>query len=186
MDTTTYIILGLLLLVNLTFVFMSLGILFGASFGAPFVPSGRRTVKKMLEIAQIKKGDYVVDLGCGDGRLVFASAEQGAKALGIEVSPPVYFLAKIRALLAHQKNAEIRFGNIFSKKHQKDIERCDIIFVFLLKPLMTKIFQKIWPRLKPGTLLVSHAFSPENKDILPEEIFPRTKEHGRIMVFKKK
>ena len=76
--------LGLLLL----FALFLPGFLRAARHGAPFVPTSRATLKKMMRLAKIKHGERVYDLGCGDGRLVRAAAEAGATATGYEVSLP--------------------------------------------------------------------------------------------------
>ena len=55
--------------------------------GAPWVPTGGKTVQSMLEIAKVGSGDIVFDLGSGDGRIIFAAARRGAKAIGIDINP---------------------------------------------------------------------------------------------------
>ena len=60
-------------------------------FGAPFVPTPRKTMQKMLDKAQIKPGQIVYDLGCGDGRFIRVAARKyQAKAIGIELNPILY------------------------------------------------------------------------------------------------
>ena len=177
-------LIGLIFFLNFSILVMTLGTLFGASFGAPFVPSGRKTVAKMIEIADLKKNQKIFDLGCGDGRLVFAAAKKGARATGIEISPIVFFLAKIRGFFAREKKAKIRFGNIFSEKFRDEIQNADVIFAFLLPPMMTRLFDEIFPKMKKNSKIISHAFSPKN--VSPTKVFPKTKHHGKILVFEKK
>src|SRR5918995_2787563 len=55
---------------------------------APFVPTPHEVVNRMLELAQIKQGDVLYDLGSGDGRIVVAAAKQfGIRAVGFEIDP---------------------------------------------------------------------------------------------------
>jgi len=176
-------VIAFVLLINVSFLGMVLGMMLHASFGVPFIPSGRRTVKRMVKIAEIKPGDHVFDFGCGDGRLIFLAGKKGAHATGIEFSPAVFLLAKIRGIFQGSPNTTIRYGNFFSSRFSKDIESADVIFAFLLPRLMDKIFREIFPKMKPGARIISHAFSPKN--ITPTRVIPRDKDHGKILVFEK-
>src|SRR5258705_11230223 len=51
----------------------------------PFVPSPQEVVDKMVELAGVKKGDVVFDVGSGDGRIVIAAAKKGDKSTGFEI-----------------------------------------------------------------------------------------------------
>ena len=53
----------------------------------PFVVSSEPTVAAMLDLAGVRKGDVVYDLGCGDGRIVIAAALRGARGVGIDIDP---------------------------------------------------------------------------------------------------
>ena len=54
----------------------------------PYVPTPQEVVERMLELAQVKKGDVVYDLGSGDGRIVVTAAKKyGVKAIGFEIDP---------------------------------------------------------------------------------------------------
>ena len=64
---------------------------------APWVPLKKKDIARIMELAQIKTGDKIYDLGCGDGRLVFASAKAGANATGIEMFILVYLYAKLKS-----------------------------------------------------------------------------------------
>lgn len=126
--------------------------LIAALKGPPYVPTTGKTFKKMLEWGEIKKGQKVYDIGCGDGRFVFAAADKGAKAVGYELSLPVYILAKIRSW--SHPGSSIEMKN-FWKQDYKD---ADVIFCFLLMGVMDEFEKVIWPQLKPGTRVISHAF----------------------------
>ena len=66
-------------------------------FGAPWVPTPYRTIRRMLKLAKVKPGDMVYDLGCGDGRIIIEAARSfGAKAKGIEIDPSRFVWAKAR------------------------------------------------------------------------------------------
>ncbi len=177
-----YFVLGILLLMVFSYALVTIGMLIGAAWGAPFVPTGKKTVDEMIRVAQIQKGETVFDLGCGDGRFIFAAERAGAgKSVGIEISPFVYLLAITKKVFLTTGKSEIRFGNFF---HHKDVREADIIFVFLLPVIVESVFREIWPHMKPGSRIISHAFP--GSLIEPDEIIPKTKEHGKVFVFMKK
>ncbi len=119
--------------------------------GAPFVPTTRRVLKTMMSIAKIKPGEKVYDLGCGDGRLVFAAAKKKAKAVGYEFSIPTFLLA--RCLSFFHPGASIQMRD-FWKQDYKD---ADVIFCYLLTESMQTFKRIVWPQLRPGTRVVSHS-----------------------------
>jgi cyclopropane fatty-acyl-phospholipid synthase-like methyltransferase len=123
---------------------------------APFVGTPRRTIVAMLLLARIQPGESVTDLGCGDGRLVFAAAKQGANATGYELSVPAYGIAKLRSLF--HPRCSIRFGNLW---HQ-DYRNADVLFCYFLKDTMHDFETRIWPTLKPGCRVVSHSFTMQD------------------------
>ena len=72
--------------------------------GAPWVPTPMARVRRVLELAKIKPGQRIYDLGCGDGRFVQTAArEYGADAVGLELSPIVYAWARIRNFFMKSK-----------------------------------------------------------------------------------
>lgn len=127
--------------------------LYAMATGAPFFPTPKKILNKMMAFANIQPGQKVYDIGCGDGRLVFAAAKQRAQAIGYEFSLPTYLLAKIRSFF--HKDATIQYRNFWHQNYSD----ADVIFCFLLTKSMQTFHQKIWPQLKPGCKVVSHAFS---------------------------
>jgi len=170
------LILVVLVLVNLFFLLTLIGGLLGASFGSPFVPSGKKIIAKMVKMAQIKPGEKVFDLGCGDGRILFEAEKAGGNCVGVEIAPPIFLIAKLRKFLKKSK-AKIRLGNLFS---QKDLKTADVVFLFLMPPVVEKFYREIWPKLKPGARVVSHAF--EMKKLPPTEKISR-KESGHAPIY---
>ncbi|PIZ73931.1 hypothetical protein COY06_04860 [Candidatus Peregrinibacteria bacterium CG_4_10_14_0_2_um_filter_41_8] len=120
--------------------------------GAPFVPTSKKVLRKMMTLAKLTKGQKVYDLGCGDGRLIFAASKEGANAVGYELSFPTYVLAKIKSLFF--PGSKIQYKNFWTQ----DYKDADVIFCFLLKDTMQKFYKIVWPQLRPGCKVVSHAF----------------------------
>ena len=54
---------------------------------APYVPTPEDVVERMLDLAGVKEGDVVYDLGCGDGRIPIAAAKRGARGVGVDIDP---------------------------------------------------------------------------------------------------
>jgi hypothetical protein len=133
-----------------------------------FVPTPMQVVERMLEIAEVKKGEFLIDLGSGDGRIpVTAAKKYGARGLGVDLDPD-----RIREANDNVKKqvvgnmVEIRRQNLF----ETDITQADVISMYLLTDLNLKLRPKLLD-LKPGTRIVSHAFSmgdwvPEQKETL--------------------
>ena len=156
-------ILTFLLLLALYISFISLSLI-GSIFviaeifsllfcSAPFLPSFKKTVDKMLEFAEIRPGDRVYDLGCGDGRLVFAASQQGAKATGIEVNIVFYYWALFcRRRL--KKRGQIRLGNLFSQ----DLRDADVIFCYLMPRGMPRLKEKLESEAKKKCRIICHMF----------------------------
>lgn len=126
---------------------------YAAVTSGPFVPTSRKRHRAMLILADLKPSDIVYDLGCGDGRLVFRSAQFCKKAIGYELSIPLYIFGKIRQLF-NPKNAQIRYGNIW----KQDYKDANVLFVYLLPKAMKQFYKEVWPTLKPGTRVISNAF----------------------------
>ena len=53
----------------------------------PYVQTPMEIVERMLRMAEVKKGDYVIDLGSGDGRIIIEAAKRGARGLGVDLDP---------------------------------------------------------------------------------------------------
>jgi ribosomal protein L11 methylase PrmA len=56
-------------------------------FGAPYLPTLDKPMKAALELAELKPGQTLLELGCGDGKVLIAAAKQGVHATGFELNP---------------------------------------------------------------------------------------------------
>jgi SAM-dependent methyltransferase len=122
--------------------------------GAPFVPTPMEAVEKMLQLAQIRNGEKVYDIGCGDGRMVYLAAKNfGADATGFELSPLVYAMARIRHFFWRSK-AKIKFANF----KRRDLSKADVIVCYLLPETLARLQAKLDKELKKGSRVISYAF----------------------------
>ena len=131
--------------------FMS-GVLPTLARGAPYVPAHPELVNVMLELAQIRPTDYVMDLGSGDGRLVFAAAEAGAKqALGYEIDPLKVHAAAREAKRRGLSNAVFVAGSFWNPPWHE----ADVMFVYALPMYVAAIAKKCRAEVKPGARIIS-------------------------------
>lgn len=121
-----------------------------------WVPTPDELVAEMLKVAKVTDKDYVVDLGSGDGKIAIAAARDfGARAKGIEYNPDMVKLSNRRAYEAGVQ-AKVSFieGDIF----KEDFTSATVVTMYLLPSLNLKLRPQLL-EMKPGTRLVSHAFT---------------------------
>jgi len=122
----------------------------------PYVPTTVEAVQAMLKLADVKKGDVVYDLGCGDGRIVIAAAKDfGARGVGIDIDPQRIAEAKENAKKAGVED-QVKFieGDLF----KAEIRDADVVTLFLLTSVNEKLRPKLLAELRPGTRIVSNTF----------------------------
>lgn len=122
----------------------------------PYVPTPPEVVDKMLELARIRPGDLVYDLGCGDGRIVIAAASRfGARGVGIDIDPQRIAEAKANAIttgVADRTRFEV--GDLF----KSDFSDADAVMLYLLPAVNVQLRPQLWQQLRIGTRVVSHQF----------------------------
>ncbi|MFH5831705.1 SAM-dependent methyltransferase [Halalkalibaculum sp. DA384] len=121
----------------------------------PYVPTPQPVVDKMLEVTDVGEGDYVIDLGSGDGRIVVTAARRGAVGHGIDLDPQRIKEARANA----EKNAvEDRVVFINGDIFEADISQASVITMYLLTSVNRKLRPELFEQLRPGTRVVSHSF----------------------------
>jgi SAM-dependent methyltransferase len=118
-----------------------------------YEPTPHDIVKRMLELAKVKKGELVYDLGCGDGRIVVAAAKQfGARGFGYDLDPK-----RIKESRANVKKNKVgKLVTIEQKDIFKvDLSKADVVTLYLLPDLNVKLLPQL-RKLKPGARVVSH------------------------------
>lgn len=126
----------------------------GKTLDVPYVPTRPDTVEEMLDMADVKEGDRLYDLGSGDGRIVIAAASRGADALGIDMDPDRVAEARENAEAAGVTDrAEFIEGDLF----EFDFSDADVLTMYLLPDVNMRLRPQI-QALEPGTRVVSHAF----------------------------
>ena len=121
----------------------------------PYVPTPQEVVTGMLKLADVKKDDTVVDLGCGDGRIVVTAAKDfGARGIGYDLNPERIKEANANLAKANVGD-KVRFLN--QDLFETDLRPASVITLYLLPSLNQKLIPKL-KQLKPGTRIVSHSF----------------------------
>ena len=123
----------------------------------PFITTPPEVVERMLQIAETRAEDLVVDLGSGDGRIVIAAAQKyGAQGLGIELDGKLVEKSReaARAAGLEQKVSFVQ-GDVLTA----DISRATVVTIYLLPDLMRQLQSRFIAELAPGTRIVSHSFT---------------------------
>lgn len=123
---------------------------------APYVSSPQPIVVKMLEIARLKSGETLYDLGCGDGRILTTAAKDfGAKAVGVELSPALVKRARqMVESLGLQDQVKVIEGDLMNV----DLSGADVVALYLLTEANEQLRPKLEKELKPGARVVSLEF----------------------------
>jgi SAM-dependent methyltransferase len=127
------------------------------SRGAPWVPTARLTIHRMLSLAGVRPGEVVYDLGCGDGRvLVIAARSFGARAVGIELDLS-RFLCSLAVVAAFGLWHRVRVvhGDLF----RQDLRVADVVVTYLLQATNDRLQAKLLRDLRPGARVISNTFT---------------------------
>lgn len=123
---------------------------------APFVQTPLEVARKMLDLSEVKAGEILYDLGCGDGRVVILAAKEiGAIATGIELREDLVERARTEIKRLNLENkAKVIQGNFFDF----NISDADVVTLYLTSSANERLRPKLEAELKPGSRVVSHDF----------------------------
>lgn len=123
----------------------------------PYVPTPQDVVDRMLDMAKVRRDDFVMDLGCGDGRMLVTAAQKfGAPGLGVDINPE-----RIREANENAKTAGIADKVKFEVRNlfQTPIGQASVLTMYLLPDVNLQLRPRILKEMKPGSRIVSHAFT---------------------------
>lgn len=137
-------------------------LLFGfvVAFGAPYLPTLAPRTRDALTLLDLKPGQTLLELGCGDGRVLLAAARQGIHGIGYELNPVLVVIARL-ITWRYRHMVRIRWGNYW----RVPLPPADGIYVFLLDRYMSKLDTKITQEQQGSIRLVSYAFAIPGKAI---------------------
>ena len=118
----------------------------------PYVQTPMEIVERMLRMAEVRKGDHVIDLGSGDGRIIIEAAKRGATGMGVDLDGSLVKLATENAKKAGVGDkTQFRTMDLFDA----DLAPATVVAFYLLPNFNEKLLPRLL-KLKPGTRIVSH------------------------------
>lgn len=125
-------------------------------FDAPYWQTPQALVERMLDLAGVGPGDHLIDLGCGDGRIVIAAARRGATGLGVDLDPERIAEAEAAARSAGvEQLVSFRREDLFATR----LGGASVVTLYLL-PLPNRLLaERLQNELAPGCRVLSHAFA---------------------------
>jgi protein-L-isoaspartate O-methyltransferase len=121
----------------------------------PYVPTPPDVVEGMLDMAAVRKGEFVIDLGSGDGRVAIAAAKRGARAFGVDLNAELVETAKANAAKAGVAD---RVSFAVRDLFKTDISKADVLTIYLLPLVNLDLRPRILEQMRPGARVVAHAF----------------------------
>lgn len=139
----------LILIIVVTVVYWLIG-------GVPYVPTPKFVARAMVDLARFSGSEKVIDIGAGNGRLLVEAKRKhpSIEATGVEISPTVWLLGLLTVLASGQK-VRLSLGNALNCH----MGGADVIFLYLSPAFMKTLEEKFDRELRPGTVVISHAFS---------------------------
>lgn len=151
------------LMITIFFLFLAIVVLVGFGlvvlFGAPYLPTMQAQQKQALKLLDLKPGQKLYDLGCGDGRVLRTAASQGLICVGYELNPILALVSRV-VNFKYRRQVKIINGSYW----HVDLSDADGVFVFLITRFMPRFDRLIKTKKANKPLkVVSHAFTIPGK-----------------------
>jgi len=127
-------------------------------FGAPYVPTLNRQVDVSLDLLDLKPGQRLIELGCGDGKIALAAARRGLYVVAYELNPLLAAIAWLRTF-RYRKQVTIIWGDFF----KQELPATDGVFCFIMPKFMDAVDKKIEQSQPHPVKLVSFAMPIPHK-----------------------
>ena len=123
----------------------------------PYVQTPQNVVDRMLQVAHVGPGDYVIDLGSGDGRMVITAAKKyGARGFGVDLDRRLVELSNRLAARAGVADRAVFYER---NLYETDLTAASVVTIYLLPEVNLMVRPKLLATLKPGTRVVSHDYN---------------------------
>lgn len=175
MHTFILVLLFLVLFLNLL---LMLALVIGFFHKVPYVPSSRGQIRKMIDAADIKEGEHIADLGCGDGKILFMAEKysKGASFTGYEIAPmPIAFFYLKK--LFNRSKASLKTMDFM----KEDFSKYSVVFLYLLPEVMDKMLPKLEKELPKGARVISNVFTFKNK--VPAKVIDADKKMHSVNLY---
>jgi SAM-dependent methyltransferase len=130
----------------------------------PYVPTRRKSISEALKLLDVKEGEKVIDLGCGNGQFLLRGARKiNAQFVGVELNFLLFMISKMNSFFARKKGSIIlRHGSYYSE----DLSCYDKIFLFHMPSAIIKLIPKLEKEVKSGARILSVMFPIESEEFL--------------------
>ena len=146
----------------------------------PYVPTPNWAIQWMANNLDLKPSSYVYDLGCGDGRILFAMEKKfsNLKLTGFELAWLPYFITRLKIIF---KKSKIKL--LHKNFYKADLSNADLIFCFLIDSVMPKLEKQLKEQLKHGARVISYGFKFPNWQ--PSEVIvnPKKPKGSKINIY---
>ncbi len=136
----------------------------------PFLGTPTGLIPHLLDFSGIEAGQQLIDLGCGDGRvLIDAAARHGCEAVGYETDPAL--VARGRATVAASDSTDVRNHVTLQEVDARDadVSEADVVFIFLPITALQNLVPAVLKRMKPGAALIAHEQEQLKTSVTPLE-----------------
>ncbi len=127
--------------------------------GAPSVFANQDAIEDSLKLAKLKKGELLIDLGCGDARVLIIGAKKfGARGIGVEKSPYCYLLSRFNVWQAGQsQKIKLIYGDF--KVAEVYLKKADVVYLYLLPHTLARIEKWLFANLRSQAKVISIGFA---------------------------
>lgn len=150
-------------MVIIVFLMAALAVMFGLAviLGAPYVPTRAKTARRALKLLNLERGQTLLDLGAGDGAMLVAAAKKGIRAVGYEINPILYLIAKLRTRKYHDL-VDIKLADYW----HAELPPAEGIYIFLIGRYMKRLDNKLSEEIRRPTNVLSYAFKIPGKKVV--------------------
>ncbi|MBU1916377.1 hypothetical protein KKC47_04630 [Patescibacteria group bacterium] len=154
---------------------------YGATVGAPWVPTKREVRKRALQAVKLKNTDTIYDLGSGNGSLLFEAARKypQCRAIGLELFILPYLYARLRKSLARKRYHRVKF--LYRDLFLFNISDADVVFVFLMPGCYKRLVKKFRRELNDHCRVIIEAWP--FADIEPLAVIGKNSDHLPLYLY---